>query len=120
MESLNNVFDAPRCPFIKCFLNRSIFHISTQCAAFKCIYQRDNRIMLLGIEQIPDTIANSPYLISWIIYHVYCFEEILMRFSQLRSKMCQNAQITVIVFDLLKHFINHSRSLEEQCSKCVP
>src|ERR1700722_2170886 len=121
MEFFNNIFDAFLCSFLKCLLNRNLIQSYTiEWSLLKCIYQGNNKTMLLSFEQRDDTKHNSLFLIYWLLYLVYCFEEILMRFGfcQFRSIFCQIPQITIIVFDLLKHLINYISSLEKQCSKC--
>src|ERR1700722_18223286 len=96
MEFLHNMFDTIQCSFIKCLLNRSIRQTSTiEFSLLNCIYQKNNKTMLLSFEQTADTTPNSPFLIYWIIYLVYHIEEIVMRFCQFRSINCQIAQIIV-------------------------
>src|ERR1700722_16105690 len=119
MKFLYNIFDAPPCSRCKCHSNRSILQSYTiELSVLKCIYQRNNRTLFLSMEQRDDTNPNSTFLIFWIPYLVYHFEESLMRFCQFRSIICQTYQIIVPVSDLLQHFINHIRFLDEQCSKC--
>src|ERR1700722_19136489 len=101
MEFFNNIFDAFLCSFLKCFLNRNVLQSYTiEWSLLKCIYQGNNKTMLLSFEQIEDTAFNSLFLICWIFYLVYHIEETFMRFCQFRSTTCQFSQIKIIVVDL--------------------
>ena len=63
MKFLNNIFDAIHMLLDKMPLESQHPSISTiEWSLLKCIYQRNNRIMFLSIEQIDDTPLNSPLL----------------------------------------------------------